>query len=250
MPVCTVVHMHVHTCRPKARIPTPGAPAVYMVDPRDGEVIRSLVGLQRKLGLAPPAAPPLPPNGSGSAMASVDAVRLGEQGHALRRPPLPPADGGALPPLVTSTCTRRQRRELRPKAHAARIARRAMEEAEAEAQRAAVAAEAASQRLCALETAARRAVAAVEEAASAHAAAEKAVAAAIEAARLAAIERERSRAHLCLEDGCGQRFANRGALRRHQHRVHRTAHADEAGGNDRPAGGGRKATSGKRARRR
>jgi hypothetical protein len=172
---------------------------IYMVDPIDGEVIRSMVGLKRKLGLAP-----LAPSREGRSSMPLAAFLP----HAAAAAPSVPG-------------TRRQKALARPKAEAARVARRQLARLEAEDERAkhteaavALHEEHLVTREIATVTAAEEAVAALREC-------ERQVATAYQAAREAEQARRASRMHVCFAVGCRERFADAAALRLHEARAHR-----------------------------
>ena len=172
---------------------------IYMVDPIDGEVIRSMVGLKRKLGLAP-LAPPREVRSSVPLAAFLP--------HAAAAAPSVPG-------------TRRQKALARPKAEAAREARRQLARLEAEDERAKHTEAAVALHEEYLVTREIAAVTAAEEAVAALRECERQVATAYQAAREAEQARQASRMHVCFAEGCGERFADAAALRLHEARAHR-----------------------------
>jgi hypothetical protein len=172
---------------------------IYMVDPIDGEVIRSMVGLKRKLGLAP-----LAPSREGRSSMPLAAC-------------LPNA--AAAPPSVPGT--RRQKALARPKAEAAREARRQLARLEAEDERAKHTEAAVALHVEHLATREIAAVTAADEAVAALRECERQVATAYQAARAAEQARRASRMHVCFAVGCRERFADAAALRLHEARAHR-----------------------------
>jgi len=172
---------------------------IYMVDPIDGEVIRSMVGLKRKLGLAP-----LAPSREGRSSMPLAAF-------------LPQAAAAA--PSVPGT--RRQKALARPKAEAAREARRQLARLEAEDERAKHTEAAVALHVEHLATREIAAVTAADEAVAALRECERQVATAYQAARAAEQARRASRMHVCFAVGCRERFADAAALRLHEARAHR-----------------------------
>jgi len=172
---------------------------IYMVDPIDGEVIRSMVGLKRKLGLAP-----LAPSREGRSSMPLAAF-------------LPQAAAAA--PSVPGT--RRQKALARPKAEAAREARRQLARLEAEDERAKHTEAAVALHVEHLATREIAAVTAADEAVAALRECERQVATAYQAARAAEQARRASRMHVCFAVGCKVRFPDAAALRLHEARAHR-----------------------------
>ena len=166
------------------------------VDPCDGEVIRSIVGLKRKLGLQAP----LP-----IALIQPAAARV--------------PNGVAREPSIPGT--RRQRLLQRPKAEAARLARQELQSAEGELLDARQSEKDAVQQVARLVEHEHYAIARAEAAAAAHMDAEAAVAAAFKASKDAARELRTGRIHVCFIDGCQQSFPHAAQLRRHQARAHK-----------------------------
>jgi hypothetical protein len=172
---------------------------IYMVDPIDGEVIRSMVGLKRKLGLAP-----LAPSREGRSSMPLAACL---------------SNAAAAAPSVPGT--RRQKALARPKAEAAREARRQLARLEAEDERAKHTEAAVALHVEHLATREIAAVTAAEEAVAALRECERQVATAYQAARAAEQARRASRMHVCFAVGCRERFADAAALRLHEARAHR-----------------------------
>ena len=125
---------------------------IYMVDPSDGEVIRSIVGLKRKLGLAAPLAIPR----------AVDPVLAPSLGTAANRPL------NDDPMTAPALATRRRKMLERPKAEAARLARCAVVNATSEVTSKREQAAALEQRAKALGLQEEGAVAKADQAAAAH----------------------------------------------------------------------------------
>ena len=172
---------------------------VYVVDPTDGEVIRSIVGLKRKLGLATPTE-------------RVALVRM-PPSHAL---------GAAQEDAQPSMPSTRRRRELdRPKEFELRDSRFKAGAAAEEWKLASESVHAAKARAEELRRSEEAACVAAKAAEEAHTKAMAAVTRAKQEAVEAARELNQGRLHVCLVNGCGERFGDAGALQRHKSRAHR-----------------------------
>ena len=192
---------------------------IYLVCPSDGDVVRSIIGLRRKLGLAPPPpAPALPPRVPMAAARAAEGGEHDASGDAV------PAPDGAAAMRSAPPATRRQRTLSRPKAAMAHAARQQLESAAADAARAHDAVALSRRHVEAAKAVEEAALALVEAAMAKHAKAEAAVSKAYADAQEAARALEATRMHVCVVAGCGERFHDAAALRAHAVRAHRTRH--------------------------